>query len=56
MINRLHAHNSGRVRSTKSRRPFELIYTEVYENIYEAYKMEKFYKTVKGKMLLKKKI
>ncbi len=49
-------HNDGHVFSTKSRRPFELIYHEKYEDKYEAYRMEKFYKTAKGKKLLKEKI
>ena len=53
---RLKQHADGKVRSTKSRRPFALIYSEVYSDKYAAYKMERFYKTAKGKRELKKKI
>ena len=53
---RLSDHREGRVRSTKSRRPFSLIYKEEFTNKYEAFKKEKYYKTVKGKRELKNKI
>ena len=53
---RLNYHNKGRVRSTKSRIPMILIYSEKYNNKYEAFKVEKFYKTAKGKKVLKEKI
>ena len=46
---RLKLHNSGRVRSTKSIRPFLLIYQEKYEDRYEAFRIERYYKTPKGK-------
>lgn len=35
--------------------PLELIYQEAYTDKYEAFRMEWFYKTAKGKRLLKKK-
>ena len=54
--NRLDYHNNGRVKSTKNRRPFKLIFSEVYPDRYEAYRMEKFYKTAPGKRFLKSKI
>ena len=38
---RLVAHNSGKVRSTKSRIPFELIYSEEFSNKEDAIKREK---------------
>jgi len=53
---RLEYHNSGRVKSTKSRVPFEVLYSEVYDDMYEAFKMEKYYKTAKGKKELKLKL
>ena len=53
---RLDAHNKGGVASTKHRRPFELIYSEQFIDKYEAYRTERFYKTAKGKRVLKKKI
>lgn len=53
---RLQLHNAGAVRSTKSRRPFALLYTERYADTYEAFRMERFYKTAKGKRALAKKM
>ncbi|MEK7588239.1 MAG: GIY-YIG nuclease family protein [Patescibacteria group bacterium] len=53
---RLGYHNKGKVKSTKSRRPLKLIYKEDYDNIYEAFRVERYYKTPKGKSELKKKI
>lgn len=50
---RLAYHNAGRVVSTRSRVPFELIYSEQFEDKYEAYKTERFYKTATGKRQLK---
>ena len=46
---RLKVHNKGGVFSTKNRKPFDLVYTEVFEDKYEAFRKEKFYKTAKGK-------
>ncbi len=54
--NRLRMHNLGRVRSTKSRAPFELLYLEEYSNKYEAFYKERYYKTAKGKKELKIKL
>ncbi len=53
---RLVYHNSGKVRSTKSRLPFELLYFEEYYDKYEAFYKERFYKTIKGKKELVLKI
>jgi len=52
---RLGYHNSGRVRSTKNRVPFEILFYESYDDKYEAFNMERYYKTAKGKkeLLLK---
>jgi putative endonuclease len=53
---RLREHNSGRVGSTKNRRPLKLIFFEKYSDKYEAYNKEKFYKTARGKREVKSKI
>jgi putative endonuclease len=53
---RLAEHNSGKVRSTKSRRPFELVYKEVYATKTEALKREHFLKSGQGRKLLDEKL
>ena len=45
---RLHKHNKGDVRSTKSRRPFVLHFFEEHLNRSDAYKRELFYKSIDG--------
>jgi putative endonuclease len=50
---RLREHNSGKVTSTKSRRPFELVYTEEYDKIDTARAREK---QLKSSRSLKQKI
>jgi len=45
---RLDVHNSGTVRSTKSRRPLELIHFEKFTNKSEAFKREFYLKSPKG--------
>lgn len=52
---RLNEHTDGLCKSTKSRRPFELIHTEKYISEKEAMKWEKFYKSGKGREYLKNK-
>jgi len=54
--NRIKNHNKGSVNSTKNRRPLELIYYEAYRDKESALKREKFLKTTKGKLLLRKQI
>ena len=51
---RLKIHNLGKVRSTKSRIPFELVYFEEYETKSEASKREYFFKSIDGYTWLKK--
>ena len=51
---RLEAHNRGYNRSTRSRAPFELIYTEQCSSRIEARAREKFLKSGKGREFLKK--
>ena len=45
--------NKGKVKSTKHRRPLTLIFKENYDNLYEAFKIERYYKSAKGKRELK---
>jgi putative endonuclease len=49
---RLQYHDSGKVPSTKNRRPFELIYFEGCLNQEDALRREKYLKTKNGKMFL----
>ncbi|MFC1569570.1 GIY-YIG nuclease family protein [bacterium] len=49
---RIKAHNAGRVRSTKSRRPLKLIYKEEYASKTEARKRENFLKSGQGRKVL----
>ena len=49
---RLLLHDGGKVKATKNRRPFELIYFEKFENRTKAAKREKFLKSGKGREYL----
>jgi len=49
---RFEAHIKGRVRSTKERRPLDLVYSEACKNKKDAIKREKYLKTHHGKMFL----
>ncbi len=53
---RLRSHSQGRVRSTKGRLPIKLVYREMFDDRYEAFRTERFYKTPKGKKLLSEKM
>ena len=53
---RIKAHNSGKVRSTKGRRPLKLIYYESYLTKTEVRKRENFYKSGAGRKELKEKL
>lgn len=53
---RLKEHNSGKVISTKSGRPWDLIYYEGHKNKLLSRKAELFYKTSQGRRQLKKKL
>jgi putative endonuclease len=46
--NRLIYHNSGKQRSTRSRIPFKLVYSEMYNNKSEALRRERYIKLLKG--------
>ena len=50
---RVGEHNSGLVKSTKNRRPLELIYFEEFATKTEAMSREKFFKSGKGREYLK---
>ena len=52
---RLKRHNGGFVRSTKSKRPWTIHYTESFETKSEAYRRELFFKTIEGYNWLKHK-
>ena len=51
--NRLNYHNTGKVRSTKGKRPLKLHYYEGFNTKQEAVKRELFYKSIKGYNWLK---
>jgi len=50
---RIKSHNSGKVRSTKSRRPLELVYTESCNSVTASRKRENFLKSGQGRKWLK---
>jgi putative endonuclease len=51
---RIFYHNEGLTTSTKSRRPLKLIYAEAYVNERDARIKEKFYKSGRGREVIKK--
>jgi len=53
---RFEAHQQGKVKCTKNRRPFEIIYYEACLNQQDATHREKYLKTFYGKMFLKKRL
>lgn len=53
--NRLKRHNAGKVRSTKGRRPWKIVYSEPFDTKSEAYKRELFFKSIEGYRFLKEK-
>ena len=50
---RISQHNVGKVRSTKAKKPFKLIYQESFNSRIEAREREKYYKTGFGREQLK---
>jgi len=54
LIERVRLHNTGKIESTKLRRPFILIHYEAYINRYDAYAREKWLKTGWGRKHLRK--
>jgi putative endonuclease len=53
---RVARHNGGRERTTRAYRPFEIVWTEVFETRAEARKREVFLKSGCGKELVRSKI
>jgi len=51
---RLHIHNSGKVRSTKAKRPLELSYYEEHETLEQALDREKYLKSAAGRRFINK--
>lgn len=52
---RLKIHNSGKVRYTKGHKPFALHYYEIYYTREEAFRRERFFKSIDGYIWLKSK-
>ena len=50
---RIKAHNSGKVKSTKNRRPLEVHYKESFKTKTEAIKRDQFFKSINGYNWLK---
>jgi len=53
---RIEQHNKGMVKSTKYRRPLELIYFEGCVNKDDSQNREKYFKTYYGRMFVKKRL
>ena len=51
---RLNQHNSGLTQSTKSKIPWEMVYTEVFETLFAATRRERFLKNQRNKTFYKK--
>ena len=56
LLERVTLHNSGKVISTKERRPLDLIYWEGCLNQQDATKKEKYLKSGNGKLYLKNRL
>ena len=53
LIRRLKDHNQGKNKSTRHRRPLQLIFFEAYISKQDALRREKYFKTTKGKVVLR---
>ncbi len=53
---RVNDHNSGKVNSTKFRRPLQLVYFEGSFNLHDALHREKYLKTTYGKRYLRNRL
>jgi putative endonuclease len=53
---RLEQHNAGRTKSTKSKAPWKVIYTETFNSSDEARTREKYLKSAAGRRFLKKQL
>jgi len=56
ITDRLQAHSMGRVRTTKSRRPVQVVYMEEFATYSEARKRELYFKSGRGRDLLREKL
>ena len=56
LIQRIKQHQSGKVKSTKSRRPFVLVYMQKANSRAEALQLEAALKTSKGRRILRKRL
>lgn len=56
IMQRLSEHNQGKVKSTKSYVPWEIVYYEAHQNKALALKAESFYKSSQGRRQVKKKL
>ncbi len=54
-LTRVKSHNSGKTKSTKSGKPWKLIYQEYFKNYTEARKREIFLKSGQGRKYIKEK-
>ena len=55
-FDRLKSHNSGKVRSTKYKKPYEILLIEEFDSLKKARTREKYYKTGFGKKVWMKKL
>ena len=53
LLARLKSHNAGRVRYTKSKRPWILVYQESFNTKSEAFNQEIFFKSIQGHVYLR---
>ena len=53
---RLKEHNAGKTKSNKAYLPFKLVYHEIFDNLNDAVKTEKYWKTAAGRRYLHNKI
>ena len=56
LTNRIKDHKRGKVKSTRNKRPLKLIHYEVYFLKSDVLRREKFFKTTKGRRLLRQQI
>jgi putative endonuclease len=56
LVKRFNEHNSGKVKSTKLRMPFEIVYYEACKNIEDALHREKYLKSSYGHRYLKNRL
>jgi putative endonuclease len=50
---RIKEHKDGKVKSTKNLKPLKLIFCEIFLNKKDAQRREKYFKTTKGKKMIK---